>query len=131
MRDFSDASTWSAHINPDRPLEYAESGSYEKNGLILNDIEYFNGHWYASNYYPSSQNRYVGSEKNMTNKVVRWKSWEDFEGSNWEDLSHLVHPESIPYFFSTYDNRLFISLFHGGNKEGVGSGVYEISEKYF
>lgn len=131
MGDFTDPSTWLAHINQDQSVEYSESGSFEKDGLILNDIEYFNGYWYASNYYPSTQNRYIGSEKNMTNKVIRWKSWKDFERSNWEDLSHFVHPESIPYFFSTYDDRLFISMFHGGNEEGRGSGIYEIREKYF
>ncbi len=131
MEDFTDSSTWSARINQDQSMKYSESGSFEKDGLILNDIEYFNGYWYASNYYPSAQNRYIGSENNMTNKVMRWESWEDFERSNWEDLSHLIHPESIPYFFSTYDDRLFISMFHGGNKEGVGSGVYEISDRYF
>ncbi|MFT6408943.1 MAG: hypothetical protein ACJAQ6_002365 [Arenicella sp.] len=67
----------------------------------------------------------------MTNKVIRWKSWDNFEDSEWEDLSHLVHPESIPYYFSRYEGRLFISMFHGGNKEGKGSGIYEISNPLF
>ncbi|MFT5571230.1 MAG: hypothetical protein ACI9FR_000138 [Cryomorphaceae bacterium] len=60
-----------------------------------------------------------------------WETWEGFENSNWQDISNLVHPEAIPYYFSIYENRLFLSMFHIGNKEGKGSGIYEIKKPLF
>lgn len=126
MHYFSDPETWTVHINNDRPRKSVTKGTFDKDGLILNDIDYYDGYWYASNYYPSTIHNYLGSADNIKNKVIRWKSWEDFENSRWEDLSHLIHPESIPYYFSKYDGRLFISMFHIGNKEGEGSGIYEV-----
>lgn len=131
MNDFSDPTTWSVHINKNRPQKYAEAGTFDKDGLILNDVDYYKGYWYATNYYPSKKHNYLGSKTNTKNKIIRWKSWDDFENSKWEDLSHLAHPESIPYYFSKYDNRLFISMFHVGNSEGKGSGIYEIKTSSF
>jgi len=131
MDDFADPDTWQVHVNKDRPAKYAEAGSYDEDGLILNDVDYYKGYWYASNYYPSDTHNYLGSQSNIKNKVIRWKSWEDFYNSKWEDISGIAHPESIPYYFSKYENRFFISMFHIGNVEGEGSGVYEIKTSLF
>ena len=129
--NFLDPSTWTAHVNKSRAPIYAEAGQFDKDGLILNDIEFYKGYWYATNYYPSTQHNYLGSKDNLKNKIIRWKTWDDFYNSNWQDISHLAHPESIPYYFSKFDDRLFISMFHIGNEDGLGSGIYEISGSYF
>ena len=131
LNQFNDPSTWVAHINIAQPQKYSESGSFEGNGLILNDIDFYEGYWYATNYYVGNKHRYWSDASVSKNKLIRWKTWEDFYKSNWEDLSHLVHPESVPYYFTTYDDRLFLSMFHIGNEAGEGSGVYEIVTSYF
>lgn len=129
--DFYNPSTWIAHINKNQPRKYAEKGSFDKDGLIINDIEYFEGYWYASNYYAGNVNNYLSEAAVSKNKLIRWKSLADFENSKWEDLSSLVHPESVTYNFTRGKNALYLSMFHNGNDEGVGSGVYEIKTGYF
>lgn len=131
INDFLDSDTWTAHINDNQPSKYAEAGTYDKDGLILNDVEYYQGYWYATNYYPGKTNKYISDASVSKNKLIRWRTWDDFKQSNWQDLSHLVHPESITYYFSKHRGKLYLSMFHGGNVEGKGSGVYEIKTSYF
>ena len=132
MDDFLNPETWTVHINKNQPNKYAEKGSFDKDGLILNDIEHYQGYWYASNYYhPGKVHNYLSDASVAKNKLIRWKTWQDFENSTWDDLSSLLHGESIPYYFSKYDNNLYLSMFHIGNEEGIGSGVYKIETSYF
>ncbi len=131
IRNFLEPETWRAIFNKNQPKKYAEKGRFSDDGLIINDIEYFQGYWYASNYYAGNKSNYLSEAAISKNKLIRWKTWEDFENSNWEDLSHLVHPESITYNFTKSENKLYISMFHNGNEHGVGSGVYEIKTGYF
>jgi hypothetical protein len=131
ITDFLKPETWTVKTNKKQPVKYAEKGSYEKDGLILNDIEFFNGYWYATNYYAGNVSSYLSDASVSKNKLIRWKTWEDFKNSRWEDLSHLVHPESITYNFTKSKDGLYVSMFHAGNDEGLGSGVYEISTGYF
>lgn len=129
--DFLDPKTWSVKTNKKQPKKYAEKGSFDRDGLIINDVEYFNGYWYASNYYAGNTSNFLSEASVSKNKLIRWSSWEAFENSEWEDLSQLVHPESVTYNFTKSSDRLFLSMFHNGNKEGKGSGVYEIDTWYF
>ena len=131
MIDFLDPSSWRAYINDNQPNKYSEAGNFDNNGLVLNDIEFYKGYWYATNYYIDKTNNYLSNESVTKNKLIRWKTWEDFKNSNWQDLSKLAHPESINYYFSKYDDRLFLSAFHVGNTAGEGSGIYEIKTSFF
>lgn len=131
IRNFVDPETWRPIINSRQPIGYAEKGNFDENGLIINDIEYFRGYWYASNYYVGNKSNYLSEAAVSKNKLIRWRTWEDFENSKWEDLSHLVHAESVTYNFTRTKDRLYISMFHNGNDEGLGSGVYEIKTSYF
>lgn len=129
--DFTRPETWTVRTNKSQPKKYAEKGSFDQDGLILNDIEYFQGYWYATNYYSGNVNNYLSDASVSKNKLIRWTSWEEFENSQWEDLSSLVHPESITYNFTKSTHGLYLSMFHGGNDEGLGSGVYRITTGYF
>ena len=129
--EFDKPESWAVYFNQARGNKYAEKGSFDQDGLILNDVEYFNGWWYGSNYYAIEKNNYLSDKSISKYKLIRWKSWQDFEDSKWQDLSLYVHPESIPYYFSKYKNKLFIAMFHNGNEAGEGSGIFEIKPSRF
>lgn len=129
--NFLNPETWTVIINKARSKKYAEKGSFKNDGLILNDIEYFKGYWYATNYYAGNVNNYTSDKLVSENKLIRWRTWKDFENSKWQDLSRLVHPESITYNFTKDKNTLYISMFHAGNSEGIGSGVYALNTGFF
>lgn len=131
ITQFESPDSWKIYFNTARNRKYAEKGSFDQHGLILNDVKYFNGWWYASNYYVTEASNYLSDQSISKFKMIRWKNWDDFKNSNWQDLSVYVHPESIPYYFSEHGGKLFVAMFHAGNKAGVGSGIFEISPSKF
>jgi hypothetical protein len=48
------------------------------------------------------------------NRLIRWRSWDDFEKGKWQDLSSYL-PESqhpfTPYFITVDQGRLYIPAF--------------------
>lgn len=86
----------------------APAGSWTKTGLVLNDAEFFNGFWYASCYFTAS---YAGGTNPDKNKLIRFKTLEDFVSGNWEDLSSLVADGMTPYYFTVRGNSLYLAVF--------------------
>ena len=129
--DFLAPETWTVIFNKNQPKKYSEKGDFDNDGLIINDIEYFNGYWYATNYYAGNVSNYLSNAAVSKNKLIRWRTWDEFANSEWEDLSGLVHPESVTYNFTKTDKVLYLSMFHNGNKGGLGSGVYAIKTSIF
>jgi len=129
--EFESPESWEIYFNKARNKKYAEKGSFAQHGLILNDVTYFDGWWYGSNYYASKASNYISDNSVSEFKLIRWKNWKDFENSIWQDLSIYVHPESIPYYLSKHENKLFLAMFHAGNDAGVGSGIYQIVQSKF
>lgn len=102
----------------------------------LQDIEFHNGWWYGTGN--------IDGAGTLGPLLARWRSWADFENTNWnspegtncENLSHLVYPnedetdveDSHAYFLTRHDGRLFFTVYHNDlpNKQ---DRAYEIIER--
>lgn len=96
----------------------APAGNWEKTGLVLNDIAFHRGFWYASSYFTPAY-----SDPNQDydrNKLIRFETWQDFESGTWEDLSELLPTGIVPYFFSSDETSLFLAAFYHGNQPEDG-----------
>jgi len=92
------------------------AGSWETTGLVLNDAEFFNGHWYATSYFTKSCAK--GTDFNE-NKFIRFKTLDDLVSGDWTDLSSLVPSGLTPYFMTVNNNKLYLATF---NHESTGKG---------
>ena len=92
------------------------AGSWEKTGLVLNDAEFFNGHWYATSYFTQACAK--GTDFNE-NKFIRFKTLDDLVSGDWADLSSLVPSGLTPYFMTVNNNKLYLATF---NHESTGKG---------
>jgi hypothetical protein len=92
------------------------AGSWEKTGLILNDAEFFNGHWYATSYFTQA---YAKGTDFDQNKFIRFKTLDDMVSGDWTDLSSLVPSGLTPYFMTVNNNKLYLATF---NHEATGKG---------
>ena len=99
------------------------SGSWETTGLVFNDVEFYNGYWYGSNMFDSSSNT-VGFDHNRF-RLIRWKTWEDFENGHWDELSHLLPDDTIPYYFTIHNLKLYLAVM-GALEAPLPVGIYEI-----
>jgi len=84
--------------------------------LVLNDAEFFNGHWYATCYFTQAYAK--GTDFNK-NKFIRFKTLDDLVSGEWTDLSSLVPSGLTPYFMTVNNNKLYLATF---NHEATGKG---------
>ncbi len=73
------------------------AGSFDTTGPVINDIEYYNGYYYASNYFTKS---YSSGQDYNKFRLIRWKKWDDFKNGNFEDVSNLIKNNQVPYFMN-------------------------------
>jgi hypothetical protein len=92
------------------------AGSWKTTGLVLNDAEFFNGHWYATSYFTQAYAK--GTDFNE-NKFIRFQTLDDLVSGNWTDLSSLVPSVLTPYFMTVNNNKLYLATF---NHEATGKG---------
>ena len=92
------------------------AGSWKKTGLVLNDIEFFDGFWYATSYFTKSYARKTNPDEH---KFIRFKKLEDLVSGKWTDLSHLVSKGMTPYYLTKKDKKLYLAIFH---HEAPGKG---------
>jgi hypothetical protein len=95
---------------------HGPAGSWTKTGLVLNDVEFFDGFWYASSYFTKS---YAGETNFDENKFIRFKKLGDILTGNWTDLSSLIPSGMTPYYLTTKGDKLYLAIF---NHETPGSG---------
>ena len=91
-------------------------GALSTTGLILNDVDKA-GEWYygANEFTPEFA---FGGDTHPA-RLIRWRTWADFEQGRWEDLSSYI-PQSdipyVPYFLTIHNNVLYAPLFkHRGD----------------
>ena len=72
----------------------ATAGSWGSTGLVLNDVDFFQGYWNATSYFCLT---YAGNHDYDENKFIRFKTWRDFEEGAWEDLSQSLPSKVVPY----------------------------------
>ena len=84
------------------------AGSWAKTGLVLNDIEFFEGYWYATSYFTEA---YAGGHNFDKNKFIRFRELDDFVKGNWTDLSHLIPSGLTPYYLTAKKDSLYLAIF--------------------
>lgn len=77
----------------------------------LQAIEFLGGWWYGTGGYTPDP------------FLVRWRSWDEFENGEWDDLSDLVDPISgggntIAYFLTRWNGRVFFPVYVHKPTEG-------------
>ena len=92
------------------------AGSWKTTGLVLNDAEFFNGHWYATSYFTKSCAKGTDFDEN---KFVRFKTLDNLVAGKWTDLSSLVPSGLTPYFLTVNESKLYLATF---NHESTGKG---------
>ena len=108
--------TFKVYDSFDPTNRQAAAGSWETTGLVLNDAEFFNGHWYATSYFTKSCAK--GTDFNE-NKFIRFKTLDDLVSGDWTDLSSLVPGGLTPYFMTVNNNKLYLATF---NHESTSKG---------
>lgn len=102
-----------------RKRREAPAGNWRETGLIPNDLEWFGGYWYVSSYFTPDPAYSAPDADANRNKLIRFRSWRDFETGNWEDLSALLPRGITPYFFTRQGGALYLAaFFHDEDGEG-------------
>jgi len=104
-------------------ISSASAGSWTKTGLVINDLEFYDGFWYATSYFTES---YAGGTDFDENKLIRFETLDDFATGNWEDVSGLVPSGMNPYFLTVDDDNLFLAIFNH-ESPGEGDAILKIS----
>ncbi|QDS90666.1 hypothetical protein EC9_48800 [Rosistilla ulvae] len=101
----------------------AVAGSWQATGLVLNDVDYYQGRWYATSYFCPA---YAGGEDCDENKFIRFKTWGDLKTGKWEDLSSLLPSKVVPYFLTPHADGLDIAMF-SHEARGTADCVYRLT----
>lgn len=118
-----DTSTFKIHDSHDPTGRQGPAGSWEKTGLVLNDAEFFEGHWYASSYFTKS---YAGKTDCNVNKLIRFKSLDDLVAGTWTDLSSMVPAGMTPYYLTAKGDELYLAIFNH-ESPGVGDAILQFT----
>ena len=101
----------------------AVAGSWKSTGLVLNDVDVFQGHWYATSYFCPT---YAGKNDYDENKFIRFKTWQDLKEGTWNDLSQFLPSKVVPYYLTPGEGALFIAVFNHEHP-GTFDKVYRLT----
>ena len=101
----------------------AVAGSWQSTGLVLNDVDFFQGHWYATSYFCPT---YAGKNDYDENKFIRFKTWQDLKEGTWDDFSHFLPSKVVPYYLTPRGEALFIAVFNH-EEPGTFDKVYRLT----
>lgn len=102
--------------SPDEGKSNGSAGSWSTTGLVINDLDYYDGYWYATSYYTKSYAP-PGTDTDE-NKLIRFETFEDFEAGDWQDVSALVPDGMVPYYLTVHDEDIYLAIF---DHESLGS----------
>ena len=103
----------------------ATAGSWQTTGLVPNDVDFYLGDWYVTSYFcPTYSQQTDCNEK----KLIRFKTWKDFETGNWEDLSHLLPRDLVPYYLTPHDDSLYLATFSHEAQNQPGR-IYRVARR--
>ncbi len=104
----------------------APAGSWSRVGLVLNHVASLDGWYYGTNYFAPEYAR--GTDPNR-NRLIRWRTWRDFEAGQWQDLSACLPPGLVPYFLTAFEHWLHIAAFcHADHRR---DGVFRLQSSDF
>lgn len=100
-----------AAVTPENPHRDFPAGALSLTGLVLNDVEKFDGWYYGTNFFTPS---YAKGADTGPARLIRWRSWDDFSSGVWEDLSDRLPSADVPvvpYFLTAHDSGLYVAYF--------------------
>lgn len=103
----------------------APAGSWATTGLVPNDADQFDGWWYVTSYFCPA---YAQGTDHNQHKLVRFKTWDDFQTGRWEDLSPLLPDKIVPYYLTPTAEALLIAAFEHEDPAHPG-GVWRVRKK--
>ncbi len=121
MRDFNN---WTVYKSHGKKL-VSPAGAWDRTGLVLNDVERYGDYWYGSNFFTSS---YAQGHDHNKYRLIRWRTWEDFQNGNWEDLSNLLPKDVVPYYFTVNNGSLYLCTARAENP-GINDIIYKLHLK--
>lgn len=86
----------------------AVAGSWQTTGLVPNDVDFHQGYWYVTSYFCPTYSQQTDCNEM---KFIRFKTWKDFETGKWEDLSHLLPHDLVPYYLTPHGDSLYLAAF--------------------
>ncbi|QCR36827.1 hypothetical protein C1N62_12350 [Nissabacter sp. SGAir0207] len=87
----------------------ADAGAYGKTGPILNGVTQLKGYYYASSYFTPS---YAPGYDTDTHRLIRWRTWQDYQQGKVEDVSDALPRGQVPYFLSHDSQRLMMTSYN-------------------
>ena len=111
-----DKKTFKIYDSFDPTKRSGPAGSWEKTGLVLNDVDFYNGYWYATSYFTKAYAKNTDYDKN---KFIRFKTLDDMVTGKWTDLSKLLPTGMTPYYLTVNKGKLYLAIF---NHESAGKG---------
>lgn len=105
------------------PYRDFPAGALSTTGLVLNDVEYFDGWYYGTNFFSP---RYAKGGDTGPARLIRWKNWDDFKAGRWEDRSDRLPVSKtpvIPYYMTVAEDGLHIAYF---GDQGCDNGGFVI-----
>jgi hypothetical protein len=102
----------------------APAGAFTATGLVLNDVEQWQGWYYGTNYFTRS---YAEGADPDVFRFIRWRTWDDFAAGRWEDLSELIPPGLVPYYLTAQPDALYVAVFDHEQDSGR-DGVLAITD---
>ena len=123
--DDFDSAKYTVHTGHGKVAE-APAGNWTKTGLVLNDVDMYAGSWYATCFFSP---KYSDPTQDCNkNKLIRFKTWQDFETGTWEDLSSLLPADIVPYFLTPYGDSLYLGAFYDEDN-GPGDVIFRLKPK--
>jgi hypothetical protein len=98
------------------------AGAWDTTGLVLNDVERYGDYWYGSNFFSEP---YAGGNDANKYRLIRWRTWEDFQHGNWEELSYLLPSGIVPYYFTVHNGALYLATFNSEHP-GTNDKIYKL-----
>jgi len=93
----------------------AVAGSWQTTGLVPNDVEFHQGYWYVTSYFCPTYSQRTNCDEM---KFIRFKTWNEFQNGNWEDLSGLLPHDLVPYYLTPHGDSLYVATFsHEANDQ--------------
>lgn len=113
---------WTVYKSPGKKA-VVEAGSWDSTGLVLNDVERYGDYWYASNAFSPA---FAGKYDARKYRLIRWRTWKDFENGNWEELSYLLPWGVVPYYFTVDNGILYLATYRSSRVPGSNGKIYKL-----
>lgn len=94
---------------PESRIDF-DAGALASTGLVLNDVQKSGGWYYGSNDFLVG---WAMGQDTRPARLIRWRTWPDFEAGKWQDLSGSIPPSYdpldplVPYYITIRDGVLY------------------------